>query len=137
MYQLQQAETLSVKACRACSAALLERDRFCRLCGTRQPEPDAPLDDGRSTELRPQDSKRVQMATLPIEAEHFDIYRSVSGPLVKAVVAGVNANATSQLNNRFLRRAVLALVSLPIWLIILLLSPLDAYAAARSVCREV
>jgi hypothetical protein len=31
---------------------------------------------------------------------------------------------------------MLALISLPIWLMIVLLSPLDAYAAAKNLLRE-
>jgi hypothetical protein len=31
----------------------------------------------------------------------------------------------------------MALVSVPIWLMIVLLSPLDAYAAARSLVRQI
>jgi hypothetical protein len=35
-----------------------------------------------------------------------------------------------------IKRMVLALISIPIWLIIVLLSPLDAYAAARAISRQ-
>jgi hypothetical protein len=63
------------------------------------------------------------------------LYRRVSGPLVSAVVAGVSANSP-QSYGRFMKRAILALISIPIWLIIVLLSPLDAYAAAKNLLRE-
>jgi hypothetical protein len=32
---------------------------------------------------------------------------------------------------------ILALISVPIWLIIVLLSPLDAYAAVKNLARQV
>jgi hypothetical protein len=64
-----------------------------------------------------------------------NLYHRVSGPLVSAVIAGV---ASGELHDqgRWMRRAMLALISLPIWLMIVLLSPLDAYAAAKNLLRE-
>src|SRR5436190_22448560 len=41
MEDLQQAKTVAVKACSACSAGLLDGDNFCRWCGARQPYTDA------------------------------------------------------------------------------------------------
>jgi hypothetical protein len=37
---------------------------------------------------------------------------------------------------RVVRAVVQALVSIPIWLMIVLLSPVDAYVAAKSISRE-
>jgi hypothetical protein len=58
----------------------------------------------------------------------------VSGPLVSAVIASVSAGS-QETQSQFVKRAILALISIPIWLIIVLLSPLDAYAAAKNLSR--
>jgi hypothetical protein len=63
-------------------------------------------------------------------------YRRVSGPLVKALVAGVSGGRSIEPSGRVSRSLVQALVSIPIWLMIVLLSPLDAYVAAKAISRE-
>jgi hypothetical protein len=62
--------------------------------------------------------------------------RPFSGPLVKAVVDGVAAEYAPHPRSRVARNALRALLSVPIWLIIVVLSPFDAYSAARAISRE-
>jgi hypothetical protein len=160
----QDAKTVAVKACFNCSGGLLEYDKFCRWCGERQPElrqPEVCEPELRESELwevrltkaarefdeaksayaakstGSSSSSRFLYATSELErvVERSGIYRRVSGPLVSAVVSGVSANSP-QVSNRFTQRAVFALISIPIWLIIVLLSPFDAYAAAKNLSRE-
>jgi hypothetical protein len=59
------------------------------------------------------------------------LYHPISGPLVEAMV-GAGSKETSALCGSFTRRLVLALISIPIWMLIILLSPLDAYASAKA-----
>jgi hypothetical protein len=47
----------------------------------------------------------------------------------------VSATLTVPRRDRFLRSVIQALVSIPIWLIFVLLSPFDAYAAAKNVTK--
>jgi hypothetical protein len=61
-----------------------------------------------------------------------DLYHKVSEPLVKAVTEAARARTSLQVYNRIASSLVLTLISIPVWLIIILLSPLDAYAAARD-----
>lgn len=134
----QEARTIAVKACALCSGGLLECDRFCRWCGVRQP--DRMAAGGESSARQLTDSALVNLSpyttsALEREGAKSGLYRRVSGPLVSAVVAGVSANSP-QSCSRFMKRAILALISFPIWLIIILLSPLDAYAAAKNLLRE-
>jgi hypothetical protein len=138
MSAMQEARTVTVKACTMCNGGLLEYDKFCRWCGQRQPGSvmtsgqlnDAQLTDSASIKLSPFTTSALERADAKA-----GLYRSVSGPLVNAVVAGVSANSP-QLYSRFMKRAIMPLISIPIWLIILLLSPLDAYAAAKNLLRE-
>ena len=122
----QQARTVAVQACQACGSGLLERDRFCRWCGARQPDREA-LVDARLAPV----SATVALATGP----RSEVYRLVSAPLVNAVVTGALAGSATENQSRLLNRVILALISVPIWLIIVLLSPFDAYAAVKSLAR--
>jgi hypothetical protein len=126
------AETVAVKACCSCGTGLLENDKFCRRCGTCQPGQPAYSDplSGRIDAITRSASPRI------VDVE-VDAYHPVSGPLVKAVVASVSSSATAPLHGRVLKSSVLALISVPIWLIIVLLSPIDAYLAARTLSRAI
>ena len=138
MDSTREAKTVAVKACAACCGGLLEYDKFCRWCGTRQPDLLMMRDETSDLELQlsaSSDSLPLTTSRLEVGAQS-NLYRRVSGPLVSAVVRGVSANTQAAPRNRFLSRAILALISVPIWLIIILLSPLDAYAAAKNLLRE-
>jgi hypothetical protein len=130
----QDARTVAVKACSACSGQLLESDSFCRWCGEVQA-------DGASGALcavsvTPSQPLAVARYTTSLLVERkSNLYHRVSGPLVSAVVKGVASGELGD-QGRWTRRAMLALISLPIWLMIVLLSPLDAYAAAKNLLRE-
>ena len=139
MDELYQAETVAIRACGACRGGLLESDRFCRWCGThqsdisadRRPVPEAALYEGNNSTPLYTTSALQEVNAKP------GLYHSVSGPLVRAVIAGIPVGASGQLYSHMLRKAVLALVSVPIWMIIVLLSPLDAYVAAKAISREI
>jgi hypothetical protein len=133
----QNAITVLVKACTSCSGGLLEYDKFCRWCGERQPsliktsnQLSAAQTVTASNSLSPYTTSALDRA-----GAQGTIYSRVSGPLVSAIVAGVSANSP-QVCSRVVKRAVFALISIPIWLIIILLSPLDAYAATKNLLRE-
>lgn len=126
----QEARTVAVKACVACNSGLLERDKFCRWCGARQPGQEliaaAPT---RSSDLG---------ATVAVGPDsRSDVLRRISGPLVSAVVTGALAAPSTENQSAFIKQIILALISIPIWLIIVLLSPLDAYAAVKNLARQV
>jgi hypothetical protein len=122
------AETVAVKCCVSCSGGLLEYDRFCRWCGVRQ---NSELCSSELFIAQPTD--RMDQVT---GARDVGLCKSVSGPLINAVIDGMSPH-NSVARGSLIRHAVMALVSVPIWLMIVLLSPLDAYAAARSLVRQI
>ena len=139
MCELEDAKTVAVKACVSCSGGLLECDKFCLWCGVRQlnsmtmtshQSGGIELTSVDSNGLSPYTTSRLAQA-----GSEVDLYRRVSGPLVSAVIASVSVNS-SQSHSRFAKRTILGLISIPIWLIIVLLSPLDAYVAAKNLLRE-
>lgn len=122
-----QAETAPLILCPACGAEARKRDRFCRKCGARQCGHDMES-RARATS---QNDARSTPATSPL-APAGDFHR-VSGSLVAAVANGALANTANYPINCVTRKVIAALISIPIWLLIVLLSPLDAYTAARAV----
>lgn len=98
--------TVAVKQCHACATELLARDKFCRRCGVRQA-----FQAETTTKLLPQ---------------------SFSGALLKVITQRLTQQTTVLPANRIARRIVALAVVLPLWLLIVLLSPLDAFAAARA-----
>jgi hypothetical protein len=134
----QEARTVAVKACCRCTSGLLEWDRFCRRCGARQPDLASTQVDPatEANELAAGFTNRQSYLTANLEtAARAIVYRRISAPLVDAVVTGALAGPSRRNQGACARRMILALISIPVWLIIVLLSPLDAYAAVKNLAR--
>jgi len=136
MYDEQEeARTVAVKACSSCTSGLLERDKFCRWCGARQPI-EAALQEGRYQAIALIDDSHG--STVPVTALlRTETYRRISGPLVDAIVTGALSVPSARNQSAVIKQLVLALISIPIWLMIVLLSPLDAYATVKNLARQV
>jgi len=126
--------TVAIKSCCACGAALVEENKFCRQCGASQPELHALRP--ASTEVRASEPASVE-SFKTTKLQRQILYHPVSGPLVKAVVAGVPANASRTPATRLHKRMLLALMAIPIWVMIILLSPIDAYASAKIIGQRI
>lgn len=135
----EEARTVAVKACASCASGLLERDKFCRRCGVRQPgQESSGLDPAQGTPAGAGASSSPLCATVAIgNGARSGVYHRISGPLVSAVVTGALPAPSPENQSPFVKRMILALISIPIWLIIVLLSPLDAYAAVKNLARQV
>ncbi len=115
---LDQGETANIELCAACGYEFRGRDRFCRHCGIERTEGAA-----------------SPFATVPFAAVNPD--RPISGPLAKAVIDGVATGALSRCSSAALKKTVLALISIPIWMIIILLSPLDVFVIVKAASGKV
>ena len=127
MSDFHQTDTVTIKACCRCSSGLLERDRFCRWCGACQTE---------ETSLYKNSTSPYTTSALGPGDEQAAPFRPVSGPLVQAMIAGMPAAENTPHYSRAIRGLVQVLVSIPIWLMIVLLSPFDAYVSARTISRH-
>lgn len=130
----QQERTVAIRACGACGSGLLDRDRFCRWCGEHQPERKALAVEQPSDTFV--SGASTYATSLLVTGARADVYRRVSAPLVSAVVSGALAGPSRENQSPFVKRVILGLISIPIWLIIVLLSPLDAYSAVRNLARQ-
>lgn len=120
-------ETAGLKSCDDCSRELREGDRFCRRCGADQNGSPADGDVGRG--------RRLASSYRTSRLSEADECRRFSGSLMKSLVGSVSVRA-SRINNRFARLVISMLAAPPLWLLIVLLAPFDAYAAARSIANE-
>src|SRR5688500_13528552 len=139
MDELQQAKTVAVKACAACSSGLLDYDNFCRWCGARQPGQQS-LEPAHTSGLPAEavTCNSTLCATVALAGStRADVYRRISGPLVNAVATGALVGPSAENQSIFVKRVILALISISIWLIIVLLTPLDAYAVVKNLARQV
>lgn len=126
MLAQEMAETTSIKECHACGAGLLERDKFCRRCGVSQGVPTSTL-TGVTDEAGGEPRSLSNDGTL---------CRSYSSRLVNVVSRDLSTRTSSLRANRRAMRLVSMLIAVPLWLMIVLLSPLDAYAAAKAVAKQ-
>jgi hypothetical protein len=124
--RVEQKETAGLKLCQTCAGQLPERDKFCRHCGTSQNEHIPVLAEGEAPELSTYVTSRLSQR---------DIYHSFSGPLTSSIVTYA-AVSTSRLKNRIAKLAISALIAIPLWLTIVLLSPLDAYSTGKAILNH-
>lgn len=126
MFAPQLPETVAMKQCHSCGAELIERDKFCRRCGISQR-----FRNDSSNELQ-----HKSECTTKRFSESGGMHQSFSGSLVHAVTTGVSQRTTALQTNRWTMRLVGALVAVPLWLMIMLLSPLEALAAAKAISDQ-
>jgi len=134
MCESDQTTTVAIKPCRSCGAGLIEDSRFCRSCGAGQIEPLSPsfplpiaVDNANPEPVQNYATTRLSQR----------LYHPVSSPLVNAVAAGVPASVPRSPAGSFSKRMLLALMAIPIWVMIILLSPLDAYASAKIIGNRI
>jgi hypothetical protein len=126
MMNTQTKETVAIKQCPVCAGELLARDRFCRHCGVNQNDSCVTLaltSDLPGYETRPLGNDKAT-------------YQSLSGTLVSIVAQGLSAKSLSYCVGRGPTRLVAVIATIPIWLLIVLLSPVEAYAAARTITKQ-
>jgi hypothetical protein len=119
-------ETAGLKSCNDCSRELRQGDKFCRRCGANLNGRSALVSSGGM-----EFESKYRTSPLP---EADDCHR-FSGSLMKSLLSGASARA-SRTNSRSGRLVVSVLAAPALWLMIVLLSPFDAYAAARSIAHE-
>ena len=138
MLALEIAETTGFKHCQGCSAVQISRDKFCRRCGVSQSHRAESLNciTGRVDGAIVGRAERSDYETKPL-SRCRTWRRSYSGRLVSIVTQELSGRTSSVRANRWARTLVSLLVAVPLWLLIVLLSPLDAYVAANDLAKRV
>jgi hypothetical protein len=125
MYETRQSNSFDL--CPDCRYESQEHDRFRRHCGIELAARTWMLAEAEraTAELNAAAYATAPLAPMPER-------RPVSAPLVKLVTAELPAlDGTG-----WARRFTLVLISLPIWLMMILLSPFDAYAATKAIAQR-
>src|SRR5215510_6834754 len=137
MFAPETAETTGFKQCRACGAAQNERDKFCRRCGASQSRRIGSMNciTGNVASDLAETADRTGCETRPLSASG-SLRKSYSGPLVNSVTRKLSEQTTSLRTNRWAMLLIGVLVAAPLWLMIVLLSPLDAYVAAKDLAKQ-
>ncbi len=135
----------AAKRCHNCLSELQTSDNFCRSCGISQttgavtPETDESWRHCETTVLNNDDEIEISeslSSSLDDTLIQTETYQSVSSPLVKTLTQNVATRTSSLHSNRFGVSIVAVLIAIPIWLLIILLSPIDAYTAIRAVANQ-
>ena len=121
-YDLSHVETRDLWLCEVCRAERGERDKFCRRCGAR-------IDASGRAHVAPSSARAT--SSLP-----QDVSPLVSSRLVAAALSGISTQGAPS-HNRLFKWLISALMSIPIWLIIVLLSPFDAYTTAKTISKQI
>jgi hypothetical protein len=119
--------TIAINQCSVCSAELHAHDKYCRHCG---------ISLTGSCVTSALDPRLALCETRPLE-EEAEAYQPLSGALVKVVAQGVAEKARLYGSGRGGKRLIAVLATVPLWLLIVLLSPLEAYAAAKAIAKQV
>ncbi|MBX3278385.1 MAG: hypothetical protein KF868_10325 [Acidobacteria bacterium] len=131
-------ETIGIRQCPVCAAEQLDHDNFCRRCG---------VDQGSSIDLATRVTGSITggvtgnavisgWETRPLSGSGT-LGRAYSKPLIRIVTHELSERTSSIRANRWAIRLVSALVAVPLWIMIVLLSPLDAYVAAKDLAKQV
>ena len=135
----------AAKRCHNCLSKLQTSDNFCRSCGISQttvtviPDSNESWRHCETTVLKIEDESEINeslSSSLDDTLMQTETYESLSSPLVKTLTQNVATRTSSLHSNRFGVSIVAVLIAIPIWLLIILLSPIDAYTAIRAVAGQ-
>ncbi|HKX30896.1 MAG TPA: hypothetical protein VJ302_24615 [Blastocatellia bacterium] len=119
-------QEMAVQQCRACEAGMQALDRFCRRCGVRR------IDGEATSSAYHQQSAE---ATAPLSGTEV-IEPPISGRLIKIVSQKLSARPLTREYRQVPPRLVCVLIAIPIWMLIVMMSPFDALAAARAAAHS-
>lgn len=128
--------TVAFKTCNPCGAQLSASYRFCRLCGADQSLPESSTKRLDPTPGRDTNAKGLVTSTEREASSQAAGYSSISGSIMNSLAMSDLPVASSLIRSRAAKKFVTAVIALPLWLMIILLSPLDALEASRRVARQ-
>jgi hypothetical protein len=115
-----QAKEIVSSRCRNCNRESAA-ENFCRWCGVYQ---------GEGTYTLPVSAERETNRTTVLGRPEMP--RSISGTPLNALTQKIAVKTGSIRMNRCTALVIAVLVAIPMWLLIVLLSPFDAYVSAKA-----
>lgn len=124
-----QEETLVLRQCGNCGSPLHAAHRFCRWCGTNQ----AALVPVSATNREL--GKDASLESAASSDSRSSAYVSVSALLLSSVMQGALAVRNGQTDSLIATKAIGVLIFVPLWLMIMVVSPFEAYFVSKSLMR--
>jgi hypothetical protein len=136
IYTMDTANTVKITYCRSCGAPLLATYKFCRLCGECQIRsvPDDSVEERQSDQSCKADVP-AQMQTRLMQGS--TCYRSISGSILSSIAQNASTSFSSKIKGRTTKKVVSMLIAIPLWLLIVMLSPFDALQASNEITGEI
>ena len=157
MISLCRTENVVSKTCPNCNRRLLEPNKFCRWCGFSLSGGSGSVTevawhDQKTTVLKnDEEISRSLSSVAPVTPAEKTVWRAqkttvlgnedeISQPLSRVVIDTLKLSVavkTGPLHlNRFGILVLAVLISIPMWLLIILLSPLEAFMAAKAISTQ-
>ena len=127
MISLSQTERMASKFCRQCNGRLATPGNFCRWCGVHLTK--APVTAVSKTDWHEQ--------TTLLMSNDGQEYSSLATLSLTALTQTVVVKTRSLRMNQFGVFVVVVLTAIPMWMIIILLSPFDAYRSAKTAAGQI
>jgi len=121
MTSSSQTEEIASNRCHNCNRHSAAPENFCRWCGFHQRE--GPVAAG---------SADWRKHTTTILAHNEEVPRSLSSLPLNTLAQSVAVKTGSLRLNRYAALVIAVLIAIPMWLLIILLSPFDAYVSAKA-----
>src|SRR5437867_10057453 len=115
------ATTVSLRSCRICNATLVALHRFCRWCRASQSQPEIETDHRENTTKPSLITTRLNLKAESSAFAGVGGYRSLSGAILNSFVTRELIDATSGFKGRAAKGAVAVMITVPLWLMIVLL----------------
>ena len=126
MTSMNKTETVALR-CRNCFRVEMAPDRFCRWCGFPRREASLALEIS---------SVRLRGTTMILEHEE-NTFESISRLPLNTLAQSVAEKTGSLRLSRCGALLIAVLTAIPMWLLIILLSPFDAYVRAKATWDQI
>ena len=127
----------SSRMCYSCGFEMVAYGQFCRFCGAllaAAADLDLPKNTSATLVTNDDDDSSPSYSTTPLAQKA--VYQRISKPLIKTLLTSLLVNKANCFENRMVKVLLLALIVLPIWLLIIAISPFDAFLTAKTAVKD-
>jgi hypothetical protein len=132
--------TEPIKLCHSCNRVNAASCRFCRQCGARQIAEPTNYDFAKSSRADIADAllnRAVESRSTNLSDEVLtrtnEMKRGLSEVLVGSVYSSLSASGALRVKSRLGRVALRGLICLPVFMLVLLLAPVQTYTTIRAI----
>jgi hypothetical protein len=123
-------KTVVLRCCANCGSPSPDTYRFCRWCGTNQKGFSPVAATCRDLE------KDATLESVTSYDSALAGYVSVSALLMNSVMQGARAVRTGRPDSRIANKTIGVLIFVPLWIMMIMVSPFEAYFVSKSMVRN-